>query len=125
MKLVMWVVWTITAVIWSFTLYKEVSEGHYFFLAAALLILALFAILYFAEGLEIAVADLRDKDPSVVSAEIRPALQEIQRDPEWFFSQRQIFVVAIISFAALLMEKGVTKFYFPFAEYLPFGRSPD
>ena len=81
------------------------AKGEYQHALLSALGLLLFIILYYAEGMEIAVADLRDKDVSQLAhEETKAALQEIQRDPEYFFAQRQIFVVAIISFVALTTE---------------------
>ncbi|MBY2941885.1 hypothetical protein HF264_19655 [Rhizobium leguminosarum] len=82
-----------------------VLRGSYTELLTAIIALGLFYILYFAEGLELAVADLRDKDVmQIADPKTRSVLGEMQKMSEFFFSQRQIFVVSIITFVSLTLD---------------------
>ena len=68
-----------------------------------LLVLFLLVVLYYAEGLELAIADLLDKQPEQLADDkVRVVLKEIQKQSGFFFAQRQLFVVAIIAFTSLI-----------------------
>lgn len=98
LSLVLWVVWLVLLAVYADTVY-HVPAGY----RDAILVLGLLVILYFAEGMEIAVATLADKQASQLEREpAKKALAYIKRDAEWFFSQRQVFVVTIVSFMSLM-----------------------
>ena len=60
-------------------------------------------ILYCAEGIELAVTDLLDKHPSQLHDPVTArVLMEVQRLRDFFFAQRQVFVVVIIAFTSLV-----------------------
>jgi len=64
--------------------------------------LVLLFILYFAEGMELAITDLLDKEPNQLRDEtVRNLLSQIQSRVGFFFAQRQVFVVVIISVLSL------------------------
>lgn len=91
---------------WLQTLAANVIfRNSYTELLTAAGVLLLFYILYYAEGLELAVADLRDKDANQIGdPRTREVLGQMQRLSEFFFSQRQIFVVSIITFVSLALD---------------------
>jgi hypothetical protein len=89
-------------VVWGATLASLSQNGHYHWLLDAGIILLLLYLLFFAEGLELAVADLLDKQPEQLhDARLRKLLHEIQQRRDFFFGTRQVFVVVIISFMSL------------------------
>lgn len=95
--LYLWILWGVLLAIYLDTVQKT---GDY---RNAGLVLILLVVLYFAEGMEIAVATLADKDASQLGSESAKAtLNFIKVDPEWFFAQRQVFVVTIVSFMSLM-----------------------
>ncbi|WP_430441080.1 hypothetical protein [Shinella sp.] len=103
---VMWTVFLLLVAIWGQTLVLSyIVHGSFTPIAMAGASLALGYILYFAEGLELAVADLRDKDASqITDPRTRAVLAEIQHSEGDFFSQRQIFVVSIITLVTMMLD---------------------
>jgi hypothetical protein len=96
-QLYFWIIWLFLLAIYFDTIYHT---GDY---RNAILVLILLVILYFAEGMEIAVATLADKQIAQIELErARKALAFIKKDAEWFFAQRQVFVVTIVSFMSLM-----------------------
>ena len=61
--LLLWLLWAAMVVTWLLTLVSLWREGSRTPSLLALLALGLFALLYFAEGIELAVTDLLDKEP--------------------------------------------------------------
>ncbi len=113
LSLVLWLVWFVLVLVYLDTVY-HVPGGY----LNALLVLVLLVVLYLAEGMEIAVATLADKQANQLEREpAKKALAYIKRDAEWFFSQRQVFVVTIVSFMSLMTTFPVV--YVPF--YGPVG----
>ncbi len=102
------VLWTLEALLvttWVATLWQHTDEGSSAEVFQALLVVVLLVVLYFAEGIELAVADLLDKQPEQIRDEtVRNVLAEIQQQRGFFFSQRQIFVVTIIAFMTLMVS---------------------
>ncbi len=102
------VLWTLEALLvttWVATLWQHAREGSFAEVFSALLVVVLLVVLYFAEGIELAVADLLDKQPEQIRDEtVRNVLAEIQQQRGFFFSQRQIFVVTIIAFMTLVVS---------------------
>lgn len=103
---IMWTAWLGLLAVWIQTLVASlVLNNDVMPMVMAVVVGALLYILYFAEGLELAVADLRDKEPSQISdPRTRAVLGEMQARSEFFFSQRQIFVVSIITFVSLTLD---------------------
>ena len=102
---VLWALEIILVVIWLSTLWQLALDGKFDDIFWAIVIVGLLIILYFAEGIELAVADLLDKQPEQLSNEIaQDVLREIQEKRGFFFSQRQIFVVVIIAFMSLMLS---------------------
>jgi hypothetical protein len=120
-RLYLWVAWAALFVVWMDTV---VTQRAYLSLAIVIVCLL---ILYFAEGMEIAAAELLDKDPKqLASPSATKVLNGIKQDKEWFFAQRQVFVVAIISLMTLLTSYKTITVPFVGQEYidLPFvGRT--
>ncbi|MGI5225330.1 hypothetical protein [Actinoallomurus sp. CA-142502] len=101
-SLILWVAWVMLLVIWLATLMRHLDRHDSAPLLLAVTTVALLVLLSFAEGMELAVADLLDKDASQVSdRRTRDLLSAIQRRSGFFFAQRQVFVVLIVSFASL------------------------
>jgi hypothetical protein len=101
--LLLWVLWLFLAVIWIATLAVQWREGARTPVLLALLSLGLLVLLYFAEGIELAVTDLLDKEPEQLhDPALQAVLEDIQRRSGFFFAQRQVFVVAIIAFTSLV-----------------------
>ena len=99
---VLWVIWLGLVAIWIATLWQKWQSGSQAAVAFAILDIALLFILYFAEGMELAITDLLDKEPAQLRDEtVRRLLAEIQRRSGFFFAQRQVFVVVIISVISL------------------------
>jgi hypothetical protein len=74
-------------------------------LAWAVACLPLLVLLFYAEGLELAVADLGDKDPSQIrDSRVHDTLKEIQGRAEFFYANRQIVVVAVIAFITMTLD---------------------
>jgi hypothetical protein len=62
-------------------------------------------ILFLAEGFEIAVVSLLDKDPrSITNEQLRRYLETLHDNSEFFIAQREGLVLAIISFVTLLTD---------------------
>jgi hypothetical protein len=98
-----WGAWFALTVIWVATLLAMTGEGRYAQWVEAAAIVLLLYILALAEGLELAVTDLLDKQPEQLrDARVRIVLRHLQRDPADFFSNRQLFVVTIIAFTTLM-----------------------
>jgi len=110
--IIVFIIWLLTLYAWVSNIIYNALNGIYTPLIIFLIIIPLTFILYLAEGLEIAVADLRDKDASQLANEsTREILAQIQPRADFFFGQRQIFVVAIISFISLLIADHLDSFY--------------
>jgi hypothetical protein len=100
--IILWSFWFVLAAIWGATLIALSDDGHARHWVDSLLIILSLVVLFFAEGLELAVADLLDKHPDQLSdVRLRKLLQEIQQNSDFFFSTRQVFVVLIITFMSL------------------------
>jgi len=96
-RLYLWLAWIALTVIWLWTVVLEER------LFSTGVLLCLLVILYYAEGMEIAVADLLDKQIEQLDApKARRALQQIRTRSEWYFAQRQVFVVVIITLMSLM-----------------------
>lgn len=103
----LWIFWLFLLVIYVTTVS---ITGEY---ASAVTVFLLLIILYLAEGMEIAAATLIEKQTAQFeSKRVRSALETIKRDVEWFFAQRQIFVVTIVTAVSLMTTFG--KIYVPF-----------
>jgi hypothetical protein len=99
---ILWVAWAALLAIWVATLWKHLGKHDSTPLLLAAISIALLVLLSFAEGMELAVADLLDKDASQVSdSRTRELLSAIQQRSGFFFAQRQVFVVLIVSFTSL------------------------
>lgn len=99
---ILWVAWALLLAIWVATLWRHMGKHDSTPLLLAVTSLALLVLLSFAEGMELAVADLLDKDVSQVSdRRTRELLSAIQQRSGFFFAQRQVFVVLIVSFTSL------------------------
>jgi hypothetical protein len=98
----LWLVWLALAATWVSTLVANVQEGNTTAALVAAVNLVLLGILYLAEGLELAATDLLDKDPTQLSSpELASLLLVIQGRARFFYANRQVFVVVIISFMSL------------------------
>ena len=96
-QLYLWISWFVLFAIYLTTVYKQNTYP------SAVGVFGLLLILYYAEGMEIAVATLADKQAEQISSvKAKKALQTIKRDTEWFFAQRQVFVVTIVTLMSLL-----------------------
>lgn len=88
-SIALWVLWLGLAVVWVSTLIslsEQGATGHWF---QAGLIVALLYVLFFAEGIELAVADLLDKHPEQLADErLQRLLVELQDRRDFFFSTR-------------------------------------
>ena len=99
---ILWSFWIALLGIWIATLFALSEEGLNRQWIDAVLIITSLVVLFFAEGLELAVADLLDKHPDQLSdPRQRKLLAEIQQNGDFFFSTRQVFVVIIITFMSL------------------------
>jgi hypothetical protein len=108
-----WTAWCGLTAIWIATLVSMTHGGHYVQWLAAATVIALLYVLALAEGLEIAAADLLDKQPEQLRDDrARKGLLYLQRDPADFFSNRQLFVVTIIAFTTLMTT--YPSIYVPF-----------
>ena len=102
-SITLWTLEIFLVAVWVATLWELALEGEIDDALWAFVVLVLLVILYFGEGIEIAVADLLDKQPEQLSDEsVRSVLKEIQERRGFFFAQRQIFVVVIIAFMTLM-----------------------
>lgn len=94
----LWAIWLVLLIVYVDTVH-HVPGGW----QNALMVLVLLVILYLAEGMEIAVATLADKQTDQLERQpAKKALAYIKRDVEWFLAQRQVFVVTIVSFMSLM-----------------------
>jgi hypothetical protein len=111
---VLWCVWALLVLIWLATLVEQWRAGNHAATWLALVAVGLLFILYFAEGIELAVTDLLDKEPDQVRERaVRRTLQDIQSRSAFFYAQRQVFVVVIIAFTSLITA--YAWIYVPFA----------
>jgi hypothetical protein len=102
-RLILWLLWLWLAIIWLATLRALWQAGSHSPVLLALLVVALLVVLYFAEGIELAVTDLLDKEPEQLrDPALQATLRDIQRRSGFFFAQRQVFVVLIIAFTSLV-----------------------
>lgn len=88
-KLALWACWLILMATWLDTLFHLWQEGQVRFIVFAALTTPSWLLLYFAEGLELAVAAWVDAPDS-------PVL-----DPHAFFTRRQAVVILTITFISL------------------------
>jgi hypothetical protein len=106
------VVWLASLYAWLSNIIYQATLRQYSNLIVLILLLPSLVILYFAEGVEIAVADLRDKDVDQFNNQsTRRVFIEIQNRDDFFISHRQIFAVANISFMSLLAANVVKTLY--------------
>ena len=99
----LWLLWSLLVVIWLKTLTALWREGSRMPSLLALVAVGLLILLYFAEGIELAVTDLLDKEPEQLHDPVlQNVLADIQRRSGFFFAQRQVFVVVIIAFVSLV-----------------------
>lgn len=102
-SMVLWAIEIALVVIWLTTLWMFAQDGDYQYVLQAVAVVALLVVLYYAEGIELAVADLLDKQPDQLSdPQSADVLKDIQDKRGFFFAQRQLFVVAIIAFMSLM-----------------------
>lgn len=102
-SLVLWALWLVLVIVWFATLWAKWQEREVVAVLLAGVVLGLLAILYYAEGLELAATDLLDKQPEQMrSVGATEVLKEIQARPGFFYAHRQVFVVTIISFTSLV-----------------------
>ena len=98
----LWALWFALLAIWTATLWDHAAAGDITAVALAIASVVLWFILFFAEGIELAATDLLDKQPEQLHDPAnREVLSEIQSRARFFIAQRQVFVVAIISFTSL------------------------
>jgi hypothetical protein len=98
----LWVLESILVIVWVTTVASLFANGQAAHLGYAIAIVVSLYVLFFAEGLELAVADLLDKHPEQLGdARLQRLLQELQQCRDFFFGTRQVFVVLIISFMSL------------------------
>jgi hypothetical protein len=110
---ILWTLWVFLAVVWIATLAALWTDERQAPAVLAFLDVLLLVVLYFAEGIELAVTDLLDKEPSQLhDALTRRLLSEIQARSGFFFAHRQIFVVVIIS--VLSLTTAYSWLYLPF-----------
>jgi hypothetical protein len=94
--------WFALVVVWVSTCVELGLSGRWQYGALAAVDAALLVVLYLAEGMELAATDLLDKDPAQIANErVRVMLREIQVRPDYFYANRQVFVVVIIAFTSL------------------------
>lgn len=94
--------WVGLMVVWAATCVRLGLTRSWSYGALAGADLALLVILYLAEGMELAVTDLLDKDPEqVANPAVRALLEDIQASSGFFYANRQVFVVAVIAFMSL------------------------
>lgn len=111
-KWIVSIVWVATFIVLINTTVFQIQSGDYSGAIILILFAVLSLILYLAEGIEIAVVDLIAKDADQFSdLRMRATLEEIQGKSHFFFSQRQIFVVSIISFISVLMATCFSNLY--------------
>jgi hypothetical protein len=102
-KFILWAIWALLFAVWAQTVYVTgVLQHDNLCLLLAGVSVVLLVILYFAEGLELAVADLRDKDPQQIhDPRLKKILVDLQGKDDFFFAHRQPFVVVIINVVSL------------------------
>jgi hypothetical protein len=105
-------IWLLSFYIWINTIAYQLAKGERTAAVIFVAFLLLSIVLYLAEGAELAVAELRDKDAGQFrDASTREVMTEIKKRDQFFFSQRQIFVVAIISFISIIISTYMEQFY--------------
>lgn len=94
--------WAGSTTVWLATCSQlALRPGAWVYAALVPVDILLLGVLALAEGLELAAADLRDKDPEQIKhPAVRQTMREIQQRSAFFFANRQVFVVAIITFVA-------------------------
>lgn len=100
-KTLLWSLWFILASIYVTTVVADALTGNILGVALALLNLACCVLLYFAEGFEIAFAMLWSRKEST-DPKVQSALENL--DVEQVLAERQIVVVAVISFVSLMTQ---------------------
>jgi hypothetical protein len=99
----LWIIWTFLTATWIATMIAMSLDGDYIQWFQAAAVVFLLYVLSVAEGLELAVTDLLDKQPEQLrDPKVRAALSRLQRRSAEFFSNRQVFVVTIITFSTLM-----------------------
>lgn len=100
--IVLWVLWVSLVTVWVATLAAMSQSGsHGHWIGAGAVVCALILLAY-AEGMEIAVADLSDVHPDQLSEpRLRRLLDEIHRARHFFYANRQAVVVLVISLMSL------------------------
>src|SRR5205807_2495713 len=97
--LVLGATWAGLIVVWASTCLELALAGSWAYALLAGADVAVLAVLFLAEGMELAVTDLLDKDPEQVgNVRVRAVLHEIQARRDFFLANRQVFVVAVIAF---------------------------
>ncbi|HLY66122.1 MAG TPA: hypothetical protein VKU60_11360, partial [Chloroflexota bacterium] len=100
---ILWLLWLALVVIWVGTLAAHWSGAETRPVYLACVALGLLVVLFFAEGIELAVTSLLDVPPErLADAATAGELREIQQRVRFFFAQRQVFVVIIITFTSLI-----------------------
>jgi hypothetical protein len=100
---ILWMTWVFLTIVWGSTLFAMTADNLYIQWLEAGTIVILLYVLAISEGLELAVTDLLDKQPEQLSnVRTRDALRQLQHSPAEFFSNRQLFVVTIITFTTLM-----------------------
>ncbi|MBI2735084.1 MAG: hypothetical protein HYX38_00795 [Rhodospirillales bacterium] len=105
-------IWFVSVYAWLNNVVHEMQAGRYGALIILLVVLGFAVVLFLVEGLEIAFGDLRDKDVDQFNdRSTGVAVKEIQKHSDFFFSQRQVFSVTIISFISILISSNIESFY--------------
>jgi hypothetical protein len=99
----LWCLLILLVAVWLSTLAHVDSVGAAFKSSVEFVVVVLLlVVLCFAEGVETAFADLRDKDAEQVLPEIRQLLSQMKEREEFFLAQREVFTVVIIAGVTLL-----------------------
>ena len=95
--MVLWGVWVVLAVVWANTLAHLWLEGSRYYGLLALLVLISGIIIYWAEGLELAVAILLHA--RMVPDDIHALMAKMNSNV--FFRQRQLIVIFLVTFSGV------------------------
>jgi hypothetical protein len=113
-----WALWLVCLYAWFSDVVIHAWHGQYTDLVVLLLLIPFFLLIYFSEGIEIAVTDLKDKEAAQLGdASMRTLLIAIKSRLDFFVAQQQTLALFVVTLASTIAALGFKKLdVYPFGE---------
>ena len=117
-RFLIWALWLGCVYAWGSDIVFRALGGQYRDLIVFVLLIPLFLLIYLSEGIEIAVADLNDKDAAQLGdASMRTLLTDIKSRIDFFIAQQQTLALCVVTLSSIIVSLGFnTLWIYPFGE---------